>query len=152
MAVIALEGMHFFGHHGFYEEERIIGNNFILDVYVDAETSMAAVSDDLYSTVNYETVYFICRTEMKKPTKLLEAIAQRISNRINSVFDGISGVKVRVRKLAPPLGAKVRSAYVEVSSGTLSGGGGGGFSSGFMQDDEGGDDNFDFFNFFLFWK
>ena len=62
MAIIALEGMHFFAHHGFYEEEQIVGNNFVLDVYMDTETSRAAVADDLYSTINYETVYFICKS------------------------------------------------------------------------------------------
>ena len=147
MAIIALEGMHFFAHHGFYEEEQIVGNNFVLDVYMDTETSRAAVADDLYSTINYETVYFICKSEMKKPTKLLETIAQRISNRLNSQFETLSGVKIRVRKLAPPLGGKVDSTYVEVASGTLSSAAG--FSRYFKGgEEEGEEDDFNFLDFF----
>ncbi|NJN35420.1 MAG: dihydroneopterin aldolase [Saprospiraceae bacterium] len=29
MALVALEGMRFFANHGLYDEERLIGNNFI---------------------------------------------------------------------------------------------------------------------------
>lgn len=145
MAVIGLEGMQFYGHHGFYEEEQIIGNKFILDVYLEAETSRAAAMDDLYSTINYETVYFICKQEMKKPTRLLETLAQRISNRLNSQFDILSGLKVRVRKLGPPLGGSVASTFVEVSSGSLSGGGGG-FSSLFGDENESDSEGFNFMN------
>jgi len=42
MATIALEGMRFFSKIGFYEEERIIGNQFVVDVYIEANTKMAA--------------------------------------------------------------------------------------------------------------
>ena len=119
MAIIALEGMHFYAFHGFYEEEQIIGNNFILDVHVDTATLRAAMSDDLYQTVNYETIYLICQAEMKKPTQLLEALAQRIADRLEEYFETLSGVRVRVRKLGPPLGGVVDSAYVEVGTGSL---------------------------------
>lgn len=117
MATIALEGMHFYAYHGFYEEEQIIGNRFLLDVYINANTSGAASMDDLFRTVNYETVYFICQSEMKKTSQLIETVAQRILNRISQQFEQVQGVKVRLRKLNPPLAGRVESAYIEVSSG-----------------------------------
>lgn len=117
MATIALEGIHFYAYHGFYEEERIIGNHFILDVYVDIPITRAAATDDLYSTVNYEVVYRICQSEMRKPCRLLETLAQSIADRISGYFDEAGSVKVRVRKLNPPLGGRVESAYVEYSTG-----------------------------------
>jgi 7,8-dihydroneopterin aldolase/epimerase/oxygenase len=119
MAIIALEGVRFFARHGYYEEERIIGNDFILDVYVDADTQLAAVADDLFSTINYETLYLICQSEMRKPAKLLESLAQKIANRISDHFEHATGVKVRLRKLAPPLGGRVDSAFVEVATGSF---------------------------------
>ncbi len=117
MALIALEGIHFYAYHGFYEEERCIGNHYYVDVYLNAGITRAAASDDLYSTVNYETVYFICQSEMKKPTKLLETLAQTIADRIQGQFDYVQGVRVRVRKMHPPLGGQVHSAFVEYSTG-----------------------------------
>ena len=52
MATIALEGMRFFAYHGYYEEERILGNDFILDVYVNAETVLTKFTDDLYADLD----------------------------------------------------------------------------------------------------
>ncbi len=117
MATIALEGMHFYAYHGFYEEERVIGNDFVLDVYVDTELGRAAATDDLFQTVNYELIYFICKQEMSKPTQLLEAVAQRILKRIREQFVQVKSVRVRLKKKNPPLGGRVNHAYVEVSSG-----------------------------------
>lgn len=119
MTTIALEGMHFYAYHGFYEEERIVGNRYILDVYINANTKGAAMSDDLFQTVNYETVYFICQSEMKKSSQLIETVAQRILSRISRQFERAQGVKVRLRKLNPPLDGQVDAAYVEISTGRL---------------------------------
>lgn len=142
MAIIALEGMHFRAMHGFYPEENIVGNDFVLDVYVETEISSAAMTDELYEelededaeedapplTVNYETLYLICENEMRKTSKLLETVVQRIATRLHNYFtfeqEGeqiplIRGARVRLRKLHPPLNGKVDSAYVEVSTGSF---------------------------------
>lgn len=133
MATIALEGMRFYAYHGFYEEERIIGNHFTVDVYVEMPIIRAAATDDLYSTVNYEIVYRFCQQEMRKPCRLLETLAQAIAERISGYFEEAGNVTVRVRKHNPPLGGPVDSAYVEYSTG-------GGFDlgdSGFSLGDSG---------------
>jgi len=118
MATIALEGMHFYAYHGFYEEERKIGNHYTVDVYLDSHIARAAAADDLFSTVNYETVYFICQSEMRRPTKLLETLAQTIADRLQGHFDYAQRIKVRVRKMNPPLGGRVDSAFVEYQTGS----------------------------------
>lgn len=137
MAIIALEGMRFYAYHGFYEEEQILGNDFILDAYVNASTGLAAAVDDLYidpgimkgkeprtgsekpTTVNYETIFLICQSEMRKPSKLLEAVVERIASRIARHFNNVEGVAVRLKKLNPPLGGRVGSAWVMASKGDI---------------------------------
>lgn len=133
MAIIALEGVQFFARHGYYEEEQVLGNTFVLDVIVSADTEMAAETDELYeeleeeeieedepaaTTVNYEVLYFICQMEMKTPAKLLETVVDRIANRIEE-FDNVRGYLVRLRKLSPPLGGRVGSAWVMTTGGEL---------------------------------
>lgn len=117
MAIIALEGARFYAYHGFYEEEQVIGNEFLLDVYIMADTRKAVLNDNLFDTVNYETLYLICQSEMKKPCKLLETVAQRIIDRIRDLYGHVSAIKVKLRKLSPPLGGRVQSASVELSVG-----------------------------------
>lgn len=114
MALVALEGMHFYAYHGFYEEEQVIGNDYVVDVYIDTVFTKAAIDDDLYQTINYETVYLICEAAMRKNSKLLETVANRIALGIKHQFKIIKELKVRVKKLNPPLGGRVDAAFVEV--------------------------------------
>lgn len=132
MAIIALEGMRFFAYHGFYEEEQIVGNHYILDVYVDTDIDAAVLADELYEdaeedaeedqaplSVNYETVYLLCKKEMQVQSKLLETVAQRIADTIEGYFDNAVGVQVRLKKRQPPLAGSVDWAYVEVKTGSF---------------------------------
>lgn len=112
MTRIALEGMHFFAYHGYYEEERIVGNQFIIDVLVDVDT-FDSQDDNIDDTVNYEVIYDITKSHMEKKYKLLETIALNISNDIKSKFPKIKSVKTRVSKVGPQLGGEVDKAVVE---------------------------------------
>lgn len=136
MSKVALEGMQFFAFHGYYEEERLMGTYFIVDVYVDTNFMMAASTDDLGGTVNYETIYFICRVEMKRTAKLIETVAQRIHNKLSGLFTSASGITVRISKLNPPLGGPVTRSFVEVGGGGGGGAGIRGGMGGFGDDDD----------------
>ena len=113
MGLIALEGMRFHAYHGFYEEEQIMGNDYILDVYITANTSMAAATGNLYQGINYETVYEICKIAMRKKAKLLETITERVAEAIQYQFSSVQDVRVRLKKVNPPLGGHVDFAVVE---------------------------------------
>lgn len=117
MATIGLEDVRFHAPHGFYEEEHLTGNEFSIDVEVEANISAAATQDDLGGTVNYGTIYYLLQAEMKKPTQLLEALAYRMASRIQRQFDQVSSVRLRLRKLNPPLGGQVGAAVVEIKLG-----------------------------------
>ncbi len=117
-ATIGLEDVRFHAPHGFYEEEHLTGNEFSIDVEVEANILGAATQDDLGGTVNYSTIYYLLQAEMKKPTQLLEALAYRMARRIQQQFDQVSSVRLRLRKLHPPLGGQVGAAVVEVRLGS----------------------------------
>jgi len=119
MAVVGLEGMKFHGPHGFYPEEEVLGNDFLIDIYISVNTSRAALLDDLGATVNYETVYIMVQSEMRKSAQLIETLADRIISRINEFYDNIGGIRIVVRKLNPPLSGPVKAAYVEVATGSF---------------------------------
>lgn len=114
MATIALEGIKLYAYHGFYEEEQLIGGYYVVDVYVNAQVGHAARQDQLDTTVNYETLYRIVKTEMQYNSKLIEAVAKRIIDNIVSICKTVQGVRVRVTKQHPPLGGEVKQAYVEL--------------------------------------
>jgi len=107
MAVIALEGMKFYAYHGFYEEERIIGGEYEVNVQISTNISKAAVNDDLAGTINYETVFLIVEAEMRKPSQLLEQVVARIILGLKFQFKKMAEVQVEVKKLNPPLDGQV---------------------------------------------
>ena len=118
MAVIALEGMHFRAFHGLYEEERIIGNDFILDIEIKVDVSKVVVIhehgiDKIDNTINYETVYEICKIEMATPHKLLEQLLTSILLALKFQFKTMFSVKIKIKKLNPPMGGRVEWSSLE---------------------------------------
>ncbi len=120
MAQIALEGMHFHAFHGVHEAEQIIGSAYIVDVFIQAGIVKAAMTDSVEFTINYETVYQVCRLEMEKPKRLLETVVMGIIGRMKHQFSDMYGLRVRVRKLNPPMGGRIAESWVEEEMSFLS--------------------------------
>lgn len=112
---IALEGLEFHAFHGVYPHERESGNWFEVDIAVETDFSAAAKSDDLSGTVDYETLYRIVKTEMEKPSKLLESVAEKIVNNVFQQLRTVMVVELSISKTNPPIGGKAKRATVSVS-------------------------------------
>lgn len=112
--IVSLEGMEFYAFHGFYEEEREKGNDFVVDVHITTDFSIAAETDNLEGTVNYVTVYNITKEEMAIPTKLLERVAQRILDRLFDSFSNASCIEISVSKKNPPVGGPVNQSRITI--------------------------------------
>jgi dihydroneopterin aldolase len=111
---VSLEGMAFFARHGFYEEERKLGNRYEVDIAVETPLQDAASRDELTGTVNYEGLYRIVREEMETPSKLLEHVAGRILERTCREFPAIFSVEVSISKLNPPVGGVCERSRVRM--------------------------------------
>jgi dihydroneopterin aldolase len=116
MATIALNGMEFHAYHGCFKEEQIIGNNFIVDLYLVTDTSKAEVSDELRDTVDYSRIYNLVKKEMGITSKLLEHVARRILNVILKAYPQATFAELRVAKMNPPVGGKVERVVVTINS------------------------------------
>ena len=114
MSQIALEGMQFYAYHGYYEEEQIIGNNYVVDVYIDYNFIPAVIEDDLYKTINYETIFLICQKEMKIKTRLIETIAVRILQALKYQFNNLKAISIIIKKENPMPGVKVANSQVSI--------------------------------------
>ncbi len=109
---VELVDMEFFSTHGCFEEERIIGNKFIVNCWVDYDCSKAAESDDINDALNYQELYDIVKAEMAQPSHLLEHVAGRIISRVSSLFPYIVDAQITIDKINPPLGGKVGASRV----------------------------------------
>ena len=113
---IVLEGMRFYGFHGVNPEERVQGQEYLVDLAVEMDLSVAGGSDRLEDTVSYAHIYRTVRDVMEgEPRNLLEAAAQSIVDRILSDFP-VDSVSVRVKKPHPPIrGSVIENATVEIT-------------------------------------
>jgi 7,8-dihydroneopterin aldolase/epimerase/oxygenase len=117
MGLISIEGMEFFAYHGCFEEERIIGGRFIVDLSFETDTTKAERTDDLHETVNYQKVYAVVKKEVEIKSKLLEHLARRIADAIVEKFPAVTGLTVKVSKMNPPVGGKTERVSFTVCNG-----------------------------------
>ena len=112
MGQIYLENIRTYSHHGCMKEETVIGSEYRVDLWVDADLTIASSSDDLKDTPDYVVLHQIVVKEMKIPSRLLEHVAQRIIERIKSTVKDLDHIRVRVSKINPPIGGDVQSVSV----------------------------------------
>lgn len=112
MAQIALENMEFFAYHGCFSEEQIIGTRFIVDLWIETDTSEAEHSDKLSQTINYQEVFLLVKEQMAVKSKLLEHVGRRILDALKERFPEVISAKVKVSKMNPPLGGKIGSVSI----------------------------------------
>ena len=112
---IVLEGMRFYGFHGVNPEERVLGQEYLVDLTVELDLGGAGRSDRLEDTISYTHIYRAVRKVMEgEPRNLLEAAAQAIADRVLSDFP-VDSVIVRVKKPHPPIrGSIIEYATVEI--------------------------------------
>lgn len=103
IGVIELEGMEFKAYHGVLEQEKVRGNEFVVDFRGELDLSAAAESDSLSDTLNYAQIYDIVAYEMSVPSELLENVAGRIVKAIEAQFPQLVSFSVRVSKKRPPV-------------------------------------------------
>ncbi|MFY0688884.1 MAG: dihydroneopterin aldolase [Cyclobacteriaceae bacterium] len=114
MGKVSLEGMEFYARHGYYPEERIIGNKYSVDVTLEVDMELAAVSDKLEGTVDYEKVYEIVAEVMSIDALLLEHLAGKIINSLKEHFPKVGTCTVKVSKYNPPIKGLCQRAVVEL--------------------------------------
>jgi dihydroneopterin aldolase len=116
MIKVTLQGAEFFARHGFYPEEQLTGNRFLLDIEVEFEPYADMKDDEINDTVNYEQLYVIAEQEMQQPRKLLEAVAQSVADNIRAAYPFVKNIRVELKKLTPPLKGPVAYSSVTVTN------------------------------------
>jgi 7,8-dihydroneopterin aldolase/epimerase/oxygenase len=114
MLKISLHEAEFFARHGYYAEEQILGNYFIVNIEATFNPQTSKLDDDLNNTLNYEYLYTITAQQMKQTRQLLESVAQGIADEVMNQFPYILHLTVEVKKRNPPLKGRVAATGVKV--------------------------------------
>lgn len=112
MGLIEIEGMKFYAYHGHFDAEKVVGNNFEVNIQIKTNCTKAAKTDDLKDALNYQEVYNLIKAEMIQKSDLLENVASRILESLYKQFKSIEKAKVKISKLNPPMGGEIKQVSV----------------------------------------
>ena len=101
MFTIHFNHLKFFSYHGIHDEERILGNDYEVNVSLSFEAAENITS--LKQTINYVSVYQIIKKRMDIPAALLETLAGDLVQKIYSADHRIRSISVSVEKKNPPI-------------------------------------------------
>lgn len=111
---IYIKGMRVKAYHGCLEQERTVGNDYVINLQVGYPWQDAAEVDDLTQTLSYATLADIIKQEMAVPANLIETVAQRTARRIMLLADGVQSVDLEITKIAPPMSCDCQGAGVKI--------------------------------------
>jgi dihydroneopterin aldolase len=112
-----ISGLRIHAPIGWFEEERLNGNDFRIDIWYSAPFDEAAVSDELSDAVDYASVCALVEQIFRKKCRLLEQITRDLVIQLEKSFPRISHLKVRVTKLNPPVSQSVEGISIELETG-----------------------------------
>lgn len=99
-----MKGLIFYGYHGVLEEEKKLGQRFIVDVILYIDLKKAGKTDNLNYTVNYKEAYeMIEKIVEDQQYNLLEALAEKICGDILHFFGMVQKINVRIKKPETPV-------------------------------------------------
>lgn len=111
MFTIRLNNLRFFGYHGLYDEEKVLGNEFEMSIALRlAYTQKEHLSID--DTVNYAEVYEVVKEVFAQREDLLETICVNTSEAIAERFTQVRGITITLTKLQMPIAGFIGTAGV----------------------------------------
>ena len=93
----------FFAHHGLTEEEKVLGQNFSINLEMECLLDKVFKSDLIDDTVDYSNIFNIVKDiVMFSNYYMIETIADKIIAEL-FLIPKVKSVHVEVRKLNPPI-------------------------------------------------
>ena len=98
---ISLTGLRFFAYHGLYPEEKKLGAEFEVNVFVSflPPDKITGIEE----TINYVKLFELLKEEMQKPRELLETFLMEITQSIHLSFPSIKKTEISITKLQAPI-------------------------------------------------
>jgi len=115
MDKIIIEDLEVYAYHGVAEEEKKLGQMFVVSLWISADLEAAARKCDLNSTVNYAEVCNTVQTVLQSNKyDLIETAAIKVIEGIFDKFQNALAVKILLKKPWAPMGHHLKYAAVEL--------------------------------------
>lgn len=116
MDKIYINDLEFIGYHGVFEEEKRLGQKFLVSLELSLSTRMAGMTGDLDKSVHYGMVANdVEEIFLEKSYDLLETVAEKIAMGILKKYELVREIKVKIKKPWAPLQKIFNDVAVEIS-------------------------------------
>lgn len=118
MDKIYLKNVEIFANHGVFQEEKTLGQKFILDLELTLSLEEAGKTGDLTKSVHYgELCHGIEKEFTKVSYDLIETAAEKVAEYTLVNYPIVESVKVTLKKPWAPIGRHLDYAAVEIERG-----------------------------------
>lgn len=113
MGTLMVKNIRFRSRHGYHDFERVVGNNFEVDLIFKTDLAKAGETDNLDHTLDYSAACSVVEDVMHgEPVQLIETLLSRIGEQLMQQFSDIRFLEVRLRKFTPPM--EIQCDFVEI--------------------------------------
>ena len=109
---VALNDVKFHALHGYYPEEQLIANQFLVSVAVTFLPNED--TENIERTVNYEVINTIMIEEMANTQKMLETVVKNILSRVLATYGFLLTAEAGIKKLHPPMTGEISHSFVQL--------------------------------------
>lgn len=115
MDKILIRNLKIFAYHGVNPEEKVQGQNFILDIDAFVDISVPCKTDRVDDTVSYaDIIEETIRIFTARKDDLVERAAERVSEGLFEKFERIRSLRIRLKKPDAPIDADFEYVGVEI--------------------------------------
>ncbi len=115
---ITLKDMVFYGYHGVQDEERTLGQRFIVTITLSTNDAKDQKIHKLEDTVDYTQVYAEIRNIMEiEKFHLLENCANEILDKLLARFSLVESAYVSIKKPSVPIQGHLSFSEIEMTRG-----------------------------------
>ncbi len=112
---ISIKGIKGFGFHGVFDFEKRDGQDFYVDIEIEADLTAASLSDNLADSIDYSLLTAIAKEAVEKlQFDLIERLAGFIADTIKENFPSINSIAVTVHKPSAPVQESVTDIAVTI--------------------------------------
>lgn len=113
---IEIDNLVVFANHGVFDEEKRMGQRFMVSLRLYMDMSKAAYTDDIDKSVNYgEVCEFVTEFTKTHRSKLIEKAAQDIAYALLMKYPLISKAEVELKKPWAPIGLPLDNVLVRLT-------------------------------------
>lgn len=115
MDKIYVKDLEVYAFHGVNQQEKDMGQRFLISLELFVDLSEAGESDDLTKTINYAELCISVEKKFKQEKfDLIEKAAEELAKFILLNYELVSRIKVKIKKPWAPIGKPLDYAAVEV--------------------------------------